>query len=212
MCWPDGASWAYWHIEYCQSWVEEQSLHPSFREWDADAWAQWGCRSVTAGFKRSGWALDKIEICPLQVLFTQDSISSTFSGGAYRNRLVDASIAAFIEQGRIDYWDSIEIEGFELNGRIYSINNRRLFMARVLACKGILDTIAIKLHRRDDAFLQRRKFDTHRLNAAAPKWVRHLSSRTGGLVVRVSAPGSKYEDCQAVPPCRYIHFYKETYV
>ena len=151
-------------------------------------------------------------ICPLQVLFTQDSTSSTFSGWAYRNCLVDASIAAFIEQGRIDYWDSIEIEGFELNGRIYSINNRRLFMARVLACKGILDTIAIKLHRRDDAFLQRRKFDTHRLNAAAPKWVRHLSSRTGGLVVRVSAPGSKYEDCQAVPPCRYIHFYKETYV
>ena len=36
---PDGASRAYWHIEYCQSWLAEQSLHSPYREWDAAAWA-----------------------------------------------------------------------------------------------------------------------------------------------------------------------------
>ena len=82
-----------------------------------------------------------------------------------------------------------EIEVFEFDGRLYSINNRRLYVWRVCACIGVFDTITARLLPRDDPTLQRQKYDAHRLRTTAPKWERHRNSQVSGLVVSVSDPG-----------------------
>ena len=97
-----------------------------------------------------------------------------------------------------------EIEVFEFDGRLYSINNRRLYVWRVCACIGVFDTITAGLLPRDDLTLQRQKYDAHRLRTAASKWKRHLSSQVPGLVVSVSHPGSAFEHQHArAPSCHW---------
>ena len=131
------------------------------------------------------------------MLFSQGSISSAFTdeGG------IDDTIEKLL-RGEIDPDQIPDIQVFLLDGKLYSINNRRLFMWRVLAFKGFLSSITAILLQRSDPLLQRRRFDEHRLHVEAPKWERHLSSTTGGHVVRVTGPGSKYVACQVSAPCR----------
>ena len=38
-----------------------------------------------------------------------------------------------------------ELNVFELDGRLYSVNNRRLFVLRVLACLRVIDTVKVRL-------------------------------------------------------------------
>ena len=86
-----------------------------------------------------------------------------------------------ILKGIVDPTEFPPINVFELDGSLYSLNNRRLYMWRVLACKGIRLTIVAVKRNLDDPVMQRLRFDDHRLLAQAPKWERHLSSQTGGL-------------------------------
>lgn len=95
-----------------------------------------------------------------------------------------------------------EMHVFELDGRFYSVNNRRLFVYKVLSCMGILDNVVARLLPRDDPMLQRQKYDWNR-KEKAPKWERHLSSRTSGFVVYVTGRSSRFANQQALPPSRY---------
>ena len=75
------------------------------------------------------------------------------------------------------------IDVFELDGRLYALRgNRRLFVWRVMAYFGVCSTIVVNLLQRDDPMLERVRFDHYRMRREAPKWERHLSSRTDGLV------------------------------
>ena len=104
------------------------------------------------------------------------------------------------------------INVFELDARLYSINNRRLFVLKVLASMGKLDFVTAKLLPRQHPTLQRQKFDRYRIHGTAPKWERHLSSETSGLVVRVKRRGSNFEDRQAVPPSQdWFHNFSTTF-
>ena len=77
-----------------------------------------------------------------------------------------------------------EINVFELDGRLYALTgNRRLFVMRVLASMGVVETIEAILHDVRDPELHRMRHDCFRLHALAPKWERHLGSDMNGLVV-----------------------------
>ena len=62
---------------------------------------------------------------PQEIHYTQNSISNKFSG-AYKGQCVDDLIDGLIS-GKISPMDIPAIQVFEYQGKIYSINNRRLF-------------------------------------------------------------------------------------
>ena len=51
-----------------------------------------------------------------------------------------------------------------------------------MAYFGVCSTIVVNLLQRDDPMLERVRFDHYRMRREAPKWERHLNSRTDGLV------------------------------
>ena len=168
------------------------------QRWPGDEWARWECESLyRAQYAPLGDG--RIRVSPAVVLFTQGCISSCFGSG----RPIDDNIQHI--QAEPYHASCIpEIEVFELDGRLYSINNRRLYVWRVCACIGVFDTITAGLLPRDDLTLQRQKYDAHRLRTTAPKWERHLSSQVSGLVVSVSHPGSAFEHQHArAPSCHW---------
>ena len=94
---------------------------------------------------------------PAVVLYIQGCISSCFGFG----RPIDDTIQHI--QAEPHYASSTpEIGGFELDGRLYSINNRRLHAFKVRACIGVLATSTAGLLPRHDPPLQRQKSDAHR--------------------------------------------------
>ena len=113
--------------------------------------------------------------------------------------MVDSTIHQGIEQGVLELPD---IAVFELDQRLYSINNRRLFVWRALTCKGIASTIRATLHRHDSRQLNSIKPDHYRLGYNGRKWDRIMSTTTEGKFIRL-AGGSGFAHCQAPPPYKY---------
>ena len=76
-----------------------------------------------------------IRVSPAVVLFTQGCISRTFGGGRHSGMPVDDTIQHI--QAEPNRASSIpEIHVFELDGRLYSVNNRRLYAFRVRYPRG----------------------------------------------------------------------------
>ena len=153
--WNDPASWVYWHVE---SWEEclrnmpEQSYH---RRWTGDAWARWECESLCP-MQYTSVSDGLIEVSPAAVLYTQGQISNTFGSGSHKGVPVDETIRQI--QAEPDSTKHImqhmpEINLFELDGRLYSINKRRLFVYKVLNCMDVLDKVVARLLPRDDPIL-----------------------------------------------------------
>jgi hypothetical protein len=125
--WPDPSSWAFWHTRH-------RSLNQS-DEWSPEDWARYDCAAIDCYEELSP---EKIIVCPMGVLFTQDSISSSFGSGEFNGQHIDTTIKQLLtEEIRVD--DLPEIDVFFLDGRLHSLNNRRLFVFRVLECIRIRD-------------------------------------------------------------------------
>ena len=81
-----------------------------------------------------------IRVNPILVLFTQGGISSTFGEGCHQGMLIDETILELqADPNRVNQIPMINV--FELDARLYSINNRRLFVLKVLASMGKLDFV-----------------------------------------------------------------------
>ena len=137
---------------------------------------------------------------PMDVLFTQGEISSCFGSHPHKGSPIDETISSILD-GVLNPAILPPVDVFKLDGRLCAVTgNRRLYVWRGLACRGVRHTMIATKRRRDEPMMQRTKFD-YRRSLQAPKWERHLSSQTGGLVVRVPG-GSRFSDCQVPPPCR----------
>ena len=132
--WGDPASWVYWHIEYWESYVKQKEGQNYPQRWTGEEWARWKCDSLCrAQYTNLGDGM--IRVSPAVVLFTQGCISRTFGGGRHSGMPVDDTIQHI--QAEPNRASSIpEIHVFELDGRLYSVNNRRLYAFRVRYPRG----------------------------------------------------------------------------
>jgi hypothetical protein len=77
-----------------------------------------------------------LELCPFYVRFTHDRISNTFRNGTN----IDDAIRRILRQ-EMDPHQFPPIEVVRFGGHVYSLSNRRLFMYRVLAQQGCIESI-----------------------------------------------------------------------
>ena len=73
---------------------------------------------------------------PDLVHFTHDNISNAFRTGLVLDDAFDS-----ISEGRMKFTDFPNITCTVVHGRLHSLNNRRLFVARVLRWRKIIDHI-----------------------------------------------------------------------
>jgi hypothetical protein len=128
--WEDPASWVYWHVQSWESYLEQKEGQSYHQRWTGEEWARWECESLhRAQYAPLGDGM--IRASPADVLFTQGSISRTFNGGLHSGMPIDDTIQHIqAEPDRApDRASSIpEIRVFELDGRLYSLSNRRLYV------------------------------------------------------------------------------------
>ncbi|CAE8649555.1 unnamed protein product [Polarella glacialis] len=178
------AKWACWHEDYWQRLLDRRPPDASHQEWTAKEWARWERSHGIEVTARQ----NQVTLSPFEVLFTQGSISSVFGGGKHQGVSIDSTIKDILD-GKINPKDFPQLDVFEADGRLYSINNRRLFVWRVLACMGFWESITVTVHQRDSPLM-------------APKWAGQFDSKSGHLTVLIRGEtGSRYADCQARAPC-----------
>ena len=132
---------------------------------------------------------EEMDLAPSKVFFTHDHISSKFRSGT----LIDDAVRDIINGGKaFDDFPSILCTRF--HDKLFSINNRRLFVARVLEQMGCLHLIHIVVVALDDPYLQREG------DGGLTKWERSFSITNGGLFVRVRSDFREFQSKHR--PCR----------
>eukprot|EP00439_Symbiodinium_sp_Y106_P069701 s493_g12.t1 len=130
---------------------------------------------------------EEIDLAPSKVLFTHDRISSEFRSGT----LIDDAVRDIISGNKaFDDFPSILCTRFR--EKLFAINNRRLFVARVLEQMGCLHSIHIVVVAFDDPYLQREG------DGGLTKWERSFSTTNGGKFVRVRSDFWKFQ-AQTMP-------------
>ena len=82
----------------------------------------------------------EIKLSPAKIRFMQDSISYKFRCGGYVNDAIE-KIAK--KEMRVDTLPMIQV--LKKDGLYYSLDNRRLYVFRVLHYRGLLDRLKVKL-------------------------------------------------------------------
>eukprot|EP00933_Yihiella_yeosuensis_P017024 TRINITY_DN14341_c0_g1_i3.p1 TRINITY_DN14341_c0_g1~~TRINITY_DN14341_c0_g1_i3.p1 ORF type:complete len:491 (-),score=63.42 TRINITY_DN14341_c0_g1_i3:39-1511(-) len=192
------AKWICWHEDYWKRWLESLPHDDWRRRWTPKEWARYESGNTHHNVEPTS-SNAKVTLSPFDVLFTQDCISPVFSSGKHKNKSIDSTIEEVME-GSSKLEDFPNFDVFEVDGRLYACTgNRRLYIWRVLACMGVIKTITVVVHSRDDPLMKRVRHD--RRHGAQEKWERHLSSERNGLTVRITRQGSNYSHLQAVAPC-----------
>lgn len=115
-------------------------------------------------------------ISPAEVRFTHDQISSCFRES--REQLDD--IIDRVKAAHLSFDDFPHLVCVRHKDAIYSLSNRRLFVARVLHVLGHLFVITIQLMPMEDSSIQR-------IMDGKTKWERSYSTKTDGAYVRVKS-------------------------
>lgn len=86
-------------------------------------------------------------IAPSEIRFTQDNIGSVFRDGRGVNRAIEE-----IESGRIKVENFPAIRVARKNNKYYSLDNRRLYVFRVLEKRGLIRTVPVVFQKHYDKF------------------------------------------------------------
>eukprot|EP00438_Fugacium_kawagutii_P034420 Skav211611 [mRNA] locus=scaffold3083:124382:125065:- [translate_table: standard] len=122
---------------------------------------------------------EQMQVQPSDVRFTHRSISYKFRNGNVVDEVIDDLI-----DGKILFDDFPALICTEYKGRLFSLRNRRLFVARVLEQLNRLCLIRVEVIPFDHPYLKRST------ETGITKWDQSLSTMSGGKFVRVH---SKYE-------------------
>mmetsp|Transcript_150668 Transcript_150668/g.482107 ORF Transcript_150668/g.482107 Transcript_150668/m.482107 type:complete len:300 (-) Transcript_150668:156-1055(-) len=128
------------------------------------------------------------DVSPFQLHFTHDSISSRFRSGLHVDDAIDR-----IAEGRLESSAFPFLVVTEYGGSMFCLSNRRLFMFRVLARMGVLQTARVQAMPWDSSAVQRTRWER---SAWRTKWERAYSTTSDGLRINVK---SRYEHLQAAP-------------
>mmetsp|Transcript_101056 Transcript_101056/g.159797 ORF Transcript_101056/g.159797 Transcript_101056/m.159797 type:complete len:258 (+) Transcript_101056:236-1009(+) len=110
---------------------------------------------------------------PTNIYFTHGRISFCFSNGTR----VDQSIEK-VFRGNMKFDEFPAMQVVSVGGKVFSLSNRRLFVARVLRNKNALKTVEVRLLDLEGARVQQKK-------EGNTKWERSYSTRNGGLWVEM---------------------------
>lgn len=201
-CQPNGImhkynaqSWAFWHRDYWATFLAETE-EARFKQWSVDEWVCWESKANMPIKTAEGEG--QLLVSPLDILFTQDNISKCFGLGPHCGVSIDSTITDLMH-GKLSPHSLPPLDVFQIEDKLYSINNRRLYVWKVAFCSGLAEYMTVNLRHPDDPFLRRKRPD-HCTGALAEKWERHLTSEKDGLTVSVKG-GSRYDHLQAPPPC-----------
>ena len=128
--------------------------------------------------------LEELILPPSEVFFTHDQISKQFRSGTGLDQAIDD-----IVMGVLSFDDFPPPICTKYDGCIFSLSNRRLFVARVLEQLGKLPTMKIQILPWEHQYLQRNCQFT-----GMTKWESAFSTTVGGKFVRVK---STYEFSQS---------------
>mmetsp|Transcript_154943 Transcript_154943/g.281776 ORF Transcript_154943/g.281776 Transcript_154943/m.281776 type:complete len:447 (+) Transcript_154943:93-1433(+) len=128
---------------------------------------------------------------PMAIQFTHDEIADSFrpQGNAPALRLDDAIEG--VENGDILAGSFPPLTVVSHQGNFYSLDNRRLFVFRVLASRGVQDSVAVHVVPMNADVVQRQHFD-ERLGRVATRWESAFTTTNDGEFVRVRGHGSRY--------------------
>mmetsp|Transcript_58088 Transcript_58088/g.189134 ORF Transcript_58088/g.189134 Transcript_58088/m.189134 type:complete len:458 (-) Transcript_58088:385-1758(-) len=114
-----------------------------------------------------------LEVSPSDVRFTHDRISACFRNGTP----LDDTIDAIVEQ-TMDFDQLPPVICVSHDGLLFSLNNRRVFVARVLQHKGLLQSMKVQAVHFEHPYVQR-------MRDGRSKWDRAFSTSNKGESVRV---------------------------
>eukprot|EP00747_Dinoflagellata_sp_TGD_P180002 gnl/TRDRNA2_/TRDRNA2_31734_c0_seq1.p1 gnl/TRDRNA2_/TRDRNA2_31734_c0~~gnl/TRDRNA2_/TRDRNA2_31734_c0_seq1.p1 ORF type:complete len:324 (-),score=25.09 gnl/TRDRNA2_/TRDRNA2_31734_c0_seq1:10-981(-) len=122
-----------------------------------------------------------VRLDPFDVLFTHGTISARFRNGNH----IDDTIAA-VSAGRLAPEVFPPLEAVRHSDGLFSLSNRRLFLFRVLAVQGKVNSVRVELFEPDSERVRQLKWDW-RLHRFASKWDRAFSTQNGAQSVRVAS-------------------------
>lgn len=129
---------------------------------------------------------------PSFIRYTQDTISSHFQ---FHQECIDTCIQSFIDnhQSTIDSQRSFDgrftpLHCFRLGRDVYSLDNRRLFVGRILENRHVLETILVILFPFEHQEVQRI------VSSGVPHWVSKASSNNRDGKVKVDSRLSRFVD------------------
>lgn len=132
---------------------------------------------------------------PLNIRFTHDEIADRFQPvGNEPAQTLDSVIDA-IQRGDASFDDFPPLIVVNYQDTLYSLSNRRLFVARVLAMQGAISAVRVRLERMESDLVQQQSFDD-RLRRQSSWWERAFSTRNEGRMVRVRGRGSTFAHIQ----------------
>lgn len=117
------------------------------------------------------------ELDPREIRFTHDSISFCFRSGAQLDTVIKS-----ILDGQVSHEEFPPLEVTQVDGKWYSISNRRLFVLRVLASRGLVKTTAGIVYAEHGARLRK-------LRDGRTKWQRSFSTTNDGRSVKAGVCG-----------------------
>lgn len=125
------------------------------------------------------------EVDPLNVRFTHDCISAKFRG---QDQTLD-EVVYHICYGRMQFKELPPLEVIKFNDCLWSLSNRRLYIARVLRNWDVIAKVSVGIHAFTSPYLTNLKYD-ERLKRYATKWERCFSTKTEGK--RIWCPGLRH--------------------
>ena len=129
----------------------------------------------------------RFELHPFDIRFTHDSVSAAFRTGVPLDDEIEQVLG-----GRLGPKAFPPLEITLLDGHLYSISNRRLFLFRVLASFGLRQQVQVEYLAPGCERLRHLRWDD-RLGRMAPKFKRSHTTRNMGSTMQVR---SKYVDFQ----------------
>lgn len=122
---------------------------------------------------------------PLVIRFTQDSIDADFRHGTHSGQRLDATIDAML-QDEANPDDIPMITVVRHDGHVFSLDNRRLFVFRVLAMRRGLSQVPVRI-----------------VPKSSVNWEAKFTTQNDGATIRVRGDGSRYQvDANFAPPRR----------
>ena len=116
---------------------------------------------------------NELEVSPSEVFFTHDRISPKFRTGTLIDEVIDQ-----ILMEKMSFADFPQLICTKVDDKVYSLNNRRLFVARVLEKMEKIQLIRVILIPLDHPYLQKEE-------EGSTKWKRSFTTTNQGLFVSV---------------------------
>jgi len=130
------------------------------------------------------------EMDPQDIRFTHDQIANAFRNGRNLDDIIEQIVHGDLQAD--SFPPMIVVRSGE---KCYSLNNRRLFVFRVLSSQGLLPTIAVRLVSMNSSIVQAMDFDEMR-GRFASKWERSFTTHNDGESVCVRGSRSRYQQQQ----------------